>query len=109
MIFAGVLAFFFCPNSENKSLEQIEKLWVIAMYLYETSYDLDCYIDINKTMEKLMDLNKTKRSESMRKLPLDKHKIPDFILSKRPRDNPLTLFIDEIIQHLIQIIEVLLQ
>jgi hypothetical protein len=26
MIGAGVLGFLFCPNSENKSLEQIEKM-----------------------------------------------------------------------------------
>lgn len=26
MVVAGVVAFLFCPNSENKSLEQIEKM-----------------------------------------------------------------------------------
>jgi uncharacterized membrane protein YdjX (TVP38/TMEM64 family) len=26
MMIAGVIGFFFCPDSENKSLEQIEKL-----------------------------------------------------------------------------------
>lgn len=26
MIVAGVIAFLFCPNSENKSLEEIEKM-----------------------------------------------------------------------------------
>lgn len=34
MILAGILGFLFCPNSENKSLEQIEKLWFNNYYYY---------------------------------------------------------------------------
>lgn len=60
-------------------------------------------------MQKASDMNKTRRAESVRKIPAQRQRHQELISLKGGRNDNLQWHAEQIIQHLIKIIEVLLQ